>query len=176
MPRSMLDRYRELTAKVDAFFARVEARHGADLACAVGCSDCCHARLTITGIEAAAVTEAVVAMPDGERAVLGALARRPVDPTDPRCAALDDDGRCRVYAARPLVCRSHGVPIRTVAPGHLPVVTACEKNFTARGPAAAAADCILDQGTLSTVLLALDRAHAAADGRAGGERVDLAAL
>ena len=50
-----MSRYPELTAKVDAFFARVEARHGDDMQCDTGCSHCCHVRLTITGVEAAAI-------------------------------------------------------------------------------------------------------------------------
>jgi hypothetical protein len=169
----MSDRYRELTAKVDAFFARVEARHAADLRCAVGCTQCCHTRLTITGVEAAAIEAAIDAMPAEARAAVAAAAQRPVDRDDPRCAALDGDGRCLVYDARPLVCRSHGVPVRTRA-GGLPVVTSCELNFTAHGPAAADPDCILDQTTLSTVLLALDAAHAQATGAVAGERRDLA--
>ena len=37
------------------------------------------------------------------------------------------------------------------------MITACELNFTARGPAAADADCILDQTTLSLTLLAINR-------------------
>jgi Fe-S-cluster containining protein len=171
----MSDRYRELTAKVDAFFARVEGRHAADLRCTAGCTQCCHTRLTVTGVEAAAIEAAVDAMPAERRAHVAAIAARPVDDAAPRCAALDLDGRCLVYDARPLVCRSHGVPIRTRA-GGLPVVTSCELNFTAHGPAAADADCILDQTTLSTVLLALDAAHAQATGATAGERRDLAAV
>jgi hypothetical protein len=172
----MSDRYRELTAKVDAFFARVEARHGSDLQCAVGCTLCCHTRLTVTGVEAAAIEAVVDAMPEARRAVLAERAALPVDVDHPRCAALDASGACLIYEARPLVCRSHGVPVRTLRAGGLPVVTSCELNFTAHGPAAADADCILDQTTLSTVLLALDGAHARDTGGTAGERHDLAAL
>jgi hypothetical protein len=48
-------------------------------------------------------------------------------------------------------------------------VTACERNFTARGPAAADPDCILDQETLSALVLAIDR-----DAGGDGSRTDLA--
>ena len=68
-----------------------------------------------------------------------------------RCAALAADGRCLIYAVRPVVCRSHGAPIR-LRENSLPVVQACRENFTARGPAAADADCILDQTTLSAMV------------------------
>jgi uncharacterized protein len=88
-----------------------------------------------------------------------------------RCAALDAAGRCRIYAARPLVCRSHGVPIRLR--GALPVVQACHRNFRQTTPDP---DCVLDQATLSATLYAVDAAEAAAAGGDPGQRVDLAAL
>lgn len=173
---SALARYRELAARVDAFFAKVHARHGAEMACAVGCSDCCVGALTLTPVEAAAIGEGLAALSATARAELAARARA-APPA--RCAALDDAGRCGIYADRPLVCRSHGVPVRTTPPGKtaLPVVSACEKNFAAgAGLAAVAPDAILDQTTLSTVLLAVDSAFAAEVGRPRGERLSLAEL
>jgi Fe-S-cluster containining protein len=156
-----MSRYPEVAAKVDAFFARVEARHGSDMQCHSGCSDCCNARLTITLAEAQAIADEVEAWPDDRRAALAASARSSTD----ACAALSQ-GRCLIYDARPLVCRSHGAPIR-LREGSLPVVRACFRNFPA-GPDKAAADCILDQQTLSAITLALN----------GGDdsRVDLADL
>jgi hypothetical protein len=49
------------------------------------------------------------------------------------------------------------------------VVQACPDNFAARGPAAADADCIIDQETLSAMTLAIDR-----DAGNDGTRFDLA--
>jgi Fe-S-cluster containining protein len=156
-----VSRLPELHAKVDAFFARVEERHGDDMQCRTGCFDCCRVRLTITAAEATAIGTEVARWPAARRRALAAAG-----PAD-RCAALDEDGRCRIYAARPIVCRSHGVPIR-MRRGSLPVVESCARNFTRTEPAA---DCILDQTTLSALTLAIDR-------EAGGDgaRVDLAAL
>lgn len=152
-----MSRLGELTAKIDAFFARVEARHGDDMQCGTGCSDCCHARLTITGVEAAAI-----------RAYVERVRPRLVPGTDPeRCAALDGDGRCQIYEARPVVCRSHGVPIR-MRVDSLPVIQSCFRNFQRTEPAP---DCVLDQTTLSALVLAVDR-----DAGGDGARVDLAEL
>ena len=150
-----MSRLTELTAKIDGFFARVEARHGDDMRCQTGCSDCCHVRLSITEVEATDIRTS--------------LATRRIDPNQApdRCAALDDRGRCQIYDARPVVCRSHGVPIR-LREDSLPVVRNCFRNFTHTEPAA---DCVLDQETLSTLVLAVDRA-AGND----GSRIDLAAL
>ncbi len=170
----MLARYHELTAKVDAFFARVAQRHRADVACAVGCDRCCHVRLTVTGIEAAAIEAWAVALPAAERRVIAAAAAAS-DPAVARCAALDPVGRCRIYPARPLVCRSHGLPIRLRDRRGLPVIESCELTFRARGPAAADPDCVLDQELVSATLGLIDRAHAEQAG-VPAARVDLAAV
>lgn len=149
-----MSRLGELTGKVDAFFARVAERHGADMACDTGCSDCCHVRLTITRVEAAAIRDLVSRWSREQRAGLADVG--PVS----RCAALDASGRCKIYDARPLVCRSHGVPIR-LRQGSLPVVQACHHNFVRTAPDP---DCILDQATLSATLLAIDELeHPAAE-------------
>jgi uncharacterized protein len=147
-----VSRLAELTEKVDAFFARVAERHGADMQCTTGCSDCCHVRLSITGVEASAIRAYVASWSDDRRRNLATTG------ADDRCAALDAHGRCKIYYARPLVCRSHGVPIR-MRNGSLPVVQACFRNFTQTQPDP---DCILDQMTLSATLLAIDAAEAAA--------------
>jgi Fe-S-cluster containining protein len=194
-----VSRLGELTQKVDAFFARVAERHGEDMQCATGCSDCCHVRLTITAVEAAAIRTLVAGWPAERRrslAVTGPGDKRSVitgggDPDgsagptgissgqggarplprarsialghgagvlprgiDP-CAALDPAGRCKIYDARPLVCRSHGVPIR-IRQGALPIVQACHRNFTRTTPDP---DCILDQTTLSAMLYAVNAAE-----------------
>ncbi len=83
-----------------------------------------------------------------------------------RCAALDAAGRCKIYLARPLVCRSQGAPIRFGARA-LAVLPACGHNFTHTQPDP---DCVLDQETLSAILFAVDGAAG------GGPRIDLADL
>lgn len=167
-------RYAELVRNVDAFVARVEEKHRDAMQCRPGCHDCCHARFSVTAIEAEVLAEALEALPVETRARLAAQAAH----GDPDvCPALVDDGRCAVYEARPLVCRSHGVPIRLPSgPKSLPVVSACFKNFTGEDLASVERGSVLDQTTLSTILHAVDAAHAAEVGRPPGHRVDIAAL
>lgn len=129
--------------------------------CGSGCSDCCHTRLTITGVEAAAIRELVAAWPVDRRRALAEVG------PDHHCAALDAAGRCKIYEARPIVCRSHGAPIR-MRIDSLPVVQSCHRNFTRTEPDA---DCVIDQTTLSALTLAVDR-----DAGGDGSRVELAAV
>jgi Fe-S-cluster containining protein len=109
-----------------------------------------------------------------EREALRARARSG-DPS--RCAALGDDGRCGVYAARPIICRTHGLALRFRDDRrHLPMLDACPKNYTDVDLASLDPATVLDQTTLSTVVAALDALHADAMGRARGARVELDAL
>lgn len=163
-----MSRYPDLASKVDAFFARVQARHGEDMNCNTGCHHCCHVRLSVTRVEAEAIRAEVESWPPARKQGLAAnIAGAAAD----RCTALDGDGRCLIYPVRPIVCRSHGAPIRMRDERSLPVVHACSDNFTARGPGAADPDCILDQATLSAMVLAVDR-----DAGHDGTRIDLAAV
>jgi hypothetical protein len=159
--------YRDVASKVDSFFARVHQRYAGDMQCDSGCSDCCVVRLTITGVEAHEIQDFVAGWPAAKRAALAAN----VGASTSACAALDPAGRCLIYDARPMVCRSHGVPVRMRTPGSLPVVEACHRNFTEQGPAAVEPSCILDQTTLSALVLAADR-----ETGHDGSRIDLAKL
>jgi len=164
-----MSRYPELAAKVDAFFDRVMKRHSGEMACGRGCSHCCHVRLTVTSVEANAIRTLVSQMPEVNYSrLVDNVALAAPD----RCAALTPGGLCLIYAARPIVCRSHGAPIR-YKENSLPVIAACDENFMGidDGPAGADPDCVIDQETLSAMLLAVDR-EAGGD----GSRVDLAEL
>jgi hypothetical protein len=165
-----------LFAKIEAFFAAATAREGAAITCHAGCDDCCRRRFTVTGIEAAVIREGLAALP-GERRLALAIRARDGDPGV--CPALDDDGRCAIYAHRPVICRTHGLPLRFTEPRagrSLPMLDACPKNFVGQDLAAVSPASVMDQTTLSTILGALDAADAAETGRARGERVEIAAL
>ncbi len=168
------ERLIELFAKVDAFFDRASSAFpGPDgITCSSGCDDCCRRRLTITRIEADAIASALAGLgDDARRALAGSIDRSPE-----ACAALVH-GRCSIYGARPLVCRTHGLPIRFREAGDrraLPLVDACPRNFGGRELAGLPPGSVLDQATLSTVLGALDAARADEAAAPRGERVDLA--
>ncbi|HEY4060164.1 MAG TPA: YkgJ family cysteine cluster protein [Kofleriaceae bacterium] len=159
-----MSRLGELQAKVDAFFTRTQDRHGDDMQCTTGCSDCCHVRLTITTVEALAIWEHLQGLSAPDREVIATAAQQAAPA---HCSALGPDGRCRIYAVRPIVCRSHGAPIR-MRRDSLPVVESCFRNFTHTTPEP---DCVLDQETLSAMTLVVDR-----DAGGDGERVDLAGV
>ena len=177
---SARERLAQLFAKVDAFFVSAErAFPGADgITCHAGCDDCCQRRFSVTALEAEGMAEALDALPEEARR---ALAERAANPSGP-CALLHEDGRCAAYEARPLICRTHGLPIRFAGEArHLPVVQpvsidACPRNFSGRDLDALPREHVLDQGTLSTILGALDAARSGELGAVRRDRVEISSL
>jgi len=96
-----LDALRALHAEVDARAARLAERHRARLSCRRGCAACCVDDLRVFEIEAERIRRAhAELLADGDPHPAGA------------CAFLDAQGACRVYADRPYVCRTQGLPLR----------------------------------------------------------------
>ena len=88
-------------AVVDEAARPVADANAGRLRCAKGCAACCVDGLTVFPIEAA-----VIARHHPE------LLRDGVPHPPGACAFLDDDGACRIYAQRPYVCRTQGLPLR----------------------------------------------------------------
>lgn len=172
------DRLDELWSKIDAFTARVNERYPGALACAEGCSDCCHRELTLTTIEAERVAALVMDLPPEARAELAERAA-----SGEPCVALGANGACAIYAARPVVCRSHGLPLRFVDPGNegdpsrarraLPILDVCPKNFVGHDLGSIDPACVMDQHTLSVLLGAIDTLFARETGACEAGRYPL---
>jgi len=97
---SKLERLGALHRAVDAMAGALEARHAARLKCGLGCSACCTDGLTVFDVEAERIREGV------KEALRGAT------PSTAGCAFLDESGGCRIYAYRPYVCKTQGLPLR----------------------------------------------------------------
>jgi len=80
--------------------------HAARLQCKQGCSACCADELTVFDVEAARI-----------RRHHGALLAAGVPHAEGGCAFLDPEGSCRIYADRPYVCRTQGLPLRWIDDG-----------------------------------------------------------
>lgn len=92
-----------LHREVDAAVAPLEAAHQGRLRCRRGCSGCCVDELRVFEVEAEVI-----------RRHHGELLAREAPHPEGACAFLDDGGACRIYAHRPYVCRTQGLPLRWV--------------------------------------------------------------
>lgn len=173
------DTHRALVAKTDAFDEGVRTRRREDMKCAPGCSACCVADLTVCDVEAALLEEGI-ALLDHE-ALRRLQARTLVSESSPSCVFLEGDGRCAVYASRPLVCRTQGLPMRygkneiteaeTFARNEAnEPLTWCPLNFTLRAPLAPD---VLDAGRLN-LMIALSNRGAGGDAERRTSLVELA--
>jgi Fe-S-cluster containining protein len=105
-----LSQYTDLLTRVDHLFGEIRSRHSGAIKCALGCHSCCKPALTVGPLEAAAIREGLA----GDHSRAAEL--RALEATNPhrgkRCSFLRADGGCGIYELRPLVCRSHGVPLQ----------------------------------------------------------------
>lgn len=115
--------YRQLLDDLDAEIDRVAQMHAGLLSCGPGCASCC-LPFSVLPIEAAIVHEAIDALPSADHNQL----RRNLEDTD-RCPLLNDD-LCSIYAARPVICRTQGLPLAYVDEERETIeVSACPLNF-----------------------------------------------
>lgn len=106
MTRS-LENYYRLRDKVDQLCEGIIARLGDALTCHAGCSSCCCA-ISVFPVEAAALLEAASQLAPDQLQQLKEQLNTPHN--DDRCPLLLDN-RCLLYQARPIICRTHGLPI-----------------------------------------------------------------
>lgn len=100
-----------LRRKVDAHFDATAERDGDAITCTAGCAQCCHRRFDVFEVEAAPIRAALAALERDQPGVRARVRAQADAPThSERCPLLVDD-RCTIYAQRPLICRSHGLPV-----------------------------------------------------------------
>lgn len=159
--KEILRQYQTLLEGFDAWFAACMAQAGEQIACRQGCSACCRGLFEISLLDACllqsgfvrldlAVQKQVLAKASARVNALRAnwpefrppyiLNRLPHDdwqemPEEDQtpCPLLADDGRCLVYAERPMTCRLHGLPHIDIS-GEIFAAEFCTLNFSTTDP------------------------------------------
>ena len=136
--------YEALSAKVEAFQARVRERYPGQIECRAGCSECCRKipRLILSPVEAFYLRDQLRQLPPEEQFRLREASRTAMPP----CPILTNDA-CLLHQNRPMLCRSYGYP--TLSPQLLqigqPALNYCYKNLTGLGgPSGLEPDCVLN--------------------------------
>jgi Fe-S-cluster containining protein len=140
-PRTGTGAYRALLDRLDRWFEAAREATGV-IPCRAGCSACCHGPFDVTVADVELLREGIVALAPPDRAEVvaqaGALlsAMTMLEPgwappyavadlgeerfdalierfAEVPCPLLDDDGGCRIYRHRPLVCRLIGLGMIT---------------------------------------------------------------
>jgi Fe-S-cluster containining protein len=146
----MLHNYRDLVAKVDELCRRTKEAFGQHLACRPGCAGCCR-HLTLSRVEGVALAEAVQALPAAAADNIRSRARS-ASASSP-CPLLADN-RCLLYASRPIICRTHGLPLLATDTEGTRRVDFCPENF--RGLDTLPGSAVIDLDRLNTALAAVN--------------------
>lgn len=140
------ERYENIVRQVDDVFARIQAKHGEQVRCGQGCSDCCHALFDLSLIEALYLNHhfnkaysgmarsAILERADEADREVHRIKRRAfrasqdgkstaeilrmIGEARVRCPLLGSDDLCVLYEHRPLTCRLYGVPLEIEGAAH----------------------------------------------------------
>ncbi len=102
-----LENYHRLLEKVDQLCDGITTLLGDAITCHAGCSSCC-IPISVFPVEAAALIEAAAQLSPEQYHLLKERLAQPQN--DEQCPLLYED-RCLLYQARPIICRTHGLPI-----------------------------------------------------------------
>lgn len=147
-----IEEYFGLRKRIDTQIHTIRAVYEKDIACSAGCSSCC-TNLTVFPIEFYAILED--------------LKNNGVAPGNisfdesAQCGFLDKKHLCRIYASRPIICRTHGLPILFLndSPDNPEwEVSFCERNFQADSQLEFGEEFLVD---IEEINLELDRVNRA---------------
>lgn len=120
-----IEQYRQLRSLADDISESLTAIHGENIVCRKGCCGCC-VNLSVFPVEFNSIldelrSDGVEKLEFDESASCGFL----------------KDGLCSIYKYRPLICRTHGLPIAFLDDEADPPaysVSFCDENFTSADP------------------------------------------
>jgi len=128
----MLNDLDTLFAAIDKAFKAVSKEHPEAIACGKGCADCCHAVFDVSLVEAVnlrvyfqrlsptvqqQIAEAAQEAKQAWEQIT--VSHRDLSVARLRCPLLDNQGLCLCYAARPVNCRTYGIPTVIEGKGHV---------------------------------------------------------
>lgn len=121
----LLQNYYRLVAKIDSLCTEILMQCADSVSCRKGCDACCR-HFSIFWVEAVSLATFVANLPQKQSAFLRSRAQYQAE--QDVCPLLED-GVCALYATRPIICRTHGLPI--LARGETTqIIDFCPRNFT----------------------------------------------
>ena len=155
--------YESLLSRIDDFCARLRQLHGSHIACAPGCAACCRQLLELLPVEFYHLQAQACAasLPEPEA-------------TDGVCPLLNNE-TCLLYAHRPVICRTHGMPLLVEENG-LQRVDCCPENFKDGSPGNLSGDRLLHLERVNLLLVSINHIFCASRGIAAAQRISLARI
>lgn len=157
--KNPLENYRQLLSRIDDLCRSIAEALGKQITCSAGCSSCC-ASITIFPVEAAALQAALAALPPAESEDIRLQVRK--NTGGKQCPLLVNH-RCLLYHARPIICRTHGLPIVYTVEGQRRS-DCCPRNPLTSTPLSGAH--VIDLDRLNTLLVAVNALYLRQSGAA----------
>lgn len=153
--------YKKLLQKVDEKFRAIQSKFAKDMQCNKGCHQCCVPDIRVMRIEKENIKVYLQKNPDLLAKLQQLASENPFKGA--RCSFLAKDGSCMIYPVRPVVCRSHGAPIKISLDDIASDVTdVCPLNFKGKNINNLAEQDLIRLNTLNTILAAVNEQYAAA--------------
>lgn len=125
---------KSLHQNIDQFFDKIQKKFPQEINCRLGCDVCCHTDISVSQIESQLIEEWFHALEDEKKESLKELWSRPQPKgkgyhnEEARPCAFLYEGKCSIYEARPVICRSHGIAVvRTTE--ETKEIDVCSLNF-----------------------------------------------
>jgi uncharacterized protein len=120
----MLANYNKLIEKVDRLCEEISRDFAGEINCVKGCDGCC-LHFSVFWVEAVNLARAVENLPREEAAFVRSKA---LSIAGLETCPLLHEGECLLYPHRPIICRTHGLPILTSQSGSA-MIDFCPRNF-----------------------------------------------
>ncbi len=107
--------YQTLVLQIEALCGYIKKIHGDSIVCRAGCDECC-VNFTIGAGEFAALKDKILTLPEcsGNK--------------DRGSCFFLNGGLCSIYENRPVICRTHGLPVRFADDNGNMEYSSCVKN------------------------------------------------
>jgi uncharacterized protein len=170
MAEEIFRNYQKLLHKVDEFSSRIIQRYRKNIRCGYGCSDCCQQNLNLLPLEYFFLKKGFSLLPEPMKKSVRNRAAQGLGEYPP-CLLLYQ-GACLLYERRPIICRTHGLPLFIIE-GDITRRDCCPKNFTSYRLAILPQTDFLHLERLNTILTTINRVFASRTGIESGIRLAL---
>lgn len=146
--KKLFNTYYTFLDRIDTHIKDVETKFQDDIVCKKGCDECCKF-LTLFPVEAFNLAETFSALPHNLKQKI----KNQIQAAPEACPLLVDS-QCMLYPHRPIICRTHGIPIYMEKQGQ-PFIDFCPKNF--KGITDFPKQTLLSIENLNTTLTAINK-------------------